>query len=977
MLYARENIDMWRYTIQSSIAAMFFACALSSQPSIAQVIWNSPWTYSTPMPLRATEGLDLAFTADGGVILGSIADTGSDRKTRRIHANGSLQWNSSIYGYRGGFDQSIGNTVEMEDGGAIVTLGSDWPYLSGEISRLNSSGNLLWSRSALVHSVARLDTNRVAFSGCNTLTVADVQTGNVLWQLAFDRDKNCTGDSASIVDSNSVYASFGISSGFYVTGYRVVKTDANGNVEWNISAQLAKGGSVVAAGAGVVYLQTELNLLALSEANGLTLWSAPLNQNAKVLVSDDLAADPIVIDASSVRRLSSVSGSELWSVDPSACIYCGNASVVGNSIVTLINSRLGLIKLNASTGATAWSTILPTEDANGHALAWQGFGGLSNNHLLGVATAYAAGATTAHFQGIDFSTGVMTSELVSPQTDQGVFASSVANGNDVFDAAYGSEQSGKTLRLRRVDALTGAPVWERSVLALPAPGYFSSITYFDQPPSVIVNGDTVAIAYSASSYSYNTPGLTYVMLFDRATGDMIWSKLLMEEGQALTYDSFPEFDSAGNVFIGVGTNLPCDFGDYCGRQFIYKLSAQTGDVQWRFDRAAPPTRSTRAAGQVFPQDFEVIDDDIVVAGTFAGTTHTLLRLSGSDASLIWSSDLFSGSSYGVSIYRQDDQHIIASSWPQSARLDVSNGNVLWTATSTPSSCTQNCYGYDQLVLPDGSLIAVGEGDSKPQISRALNDGSGQINRWQLDPNDPSLRSTVSFVRRTPSGRIMLQGRRAYRGSMGKLSLLIEFDPSSGAMLNQQVLYPGAYDATSDVLSPIVTQFTQDNQMLFNGFRVSETLPWTSGAGLLDTTITARGNLQLSISTDRKHVARGQTLGFQLLATYTGDQPISGAHIFAGTWLQGGVLNLTCEVQAASNCNIDDRSGSIDATFDIQPGGSVTISGEMTVVEESESYYLSGVVSGPVSLSETNTIDNFSRANLVQPLFQDGFESPAN
>ncbi len=966
---------MWRNTIHSVFLATLFACALSCQPLSAQVIWSSPWTYSTPMPLDISQGLDLAFTADGGVIVSSAAETGFDQKTTRINPDGSLKWASSLYGYRGGVYQNIGSSIEMEDGGAIVTLKSETPYASGEISRLDAAGNIQWSRNALVARAYRLGASRLAYANCNVLTVADIQTGNVLWQRSFDKGLNCQGGNAAVDGSDNVYASFAMSTGFSITGYRVVHTNAQGDVQWNVTAQITGGGSVAGIGTSVIYVQTETDLRALSKIDGSTLWSAPIFQDSKILVSDDIAADPVVIDYNSIRRLSSTSGSEVWNVALSPCVYCSNASTIGNAVISLTNSGLGLIKLDASTGATMWTSTLPTTDANSRGLTWKGFGGLANNHLLGVATAYAAGARTAHFQGIDFDTGVMTSALTTPPTVQGVYASSVADGNDVFDAGYGSDQSGKTLRLRRLDTTTGAPIWATSVPAFPAQVSYYSPGSFDRSPTLVINADSVAIAYAASFGSgYNDPGLTYVTLLDRTTGTPLWSKLLQEEGQTLTYTSAPEFDGAGNVFIGVGTNLPCNFNDHCGRQFIYKLSAQTGDVLWRFDRAAPPSRSIEGSGQVFPQTFELFNNDVIVAGTFSGTTHTLLRISGVDASLMWSSDLFAGGTYSVDFYRQDDQHIIVSSWPQSARVDVSNGNVIWTSSSAPFACTQTCYTYGQLVLPGGDLISVGEGDSKASISRAHNDGSGQVDHWQIDPGNPSIRSIASFVRQTPSGKTMVQGSHGFRTSAGKLYILYEIDPTNGGLLSQQVISSRANDATSESLLPLVTKFVDDNHMLFNGFHVSETLPWTSGAGLLDTTIVAHGNLQLSIITDHKHVVAGQTLGFQLLATYTGDQPISGAQLIAGTLLQGGTQNLTCVVQAASNCVIDNRSGTIDATFDIQPGGSVTISGELKVVEMVESSYLSGTLSGPVSLSESSTVDNFSRSNIVQALFANGFEA---
>ncbi|MGB0134245.1 PQQ-binding-like beta-propeller repeat protein, partial [Dokdonella sp.] len=431
--------------LRNFIVATTCAGLLCAQTASAQVLWSSTWNVTTPLLLDTYPEPSLFFTEDGGAILGSLPLSAGDRKTTRINANAGVLWSSSLYGYRGYFDQPTGTALDMEDGGAVVTLGASWPYASGEISRLGADGKILWSRSALVETISRLDANQLVYSGCNILTAVDIQTGNANWQVAFDRSRYCHGNSTSIDESQNVYASFSMSTGNQVTGYRIVKTDSSGLVQWNVSAQAVGGASIIGVGSTALYMKSGSQLIAASKLDGSTLWSVPVWAGSTILVTEDAAAEPVVIDTAFVRRLSAANGSEIWSASTPACVTCAKATITGDSVVALVNLGRDLVKINAVTGAIEWTTALLDEDADGKPLKWLGFGRLAGNQLLGVASARSEGASTAHFQAINFDTGVLQLASEPSELPQGLLGESVVDGNDVFDAAFRADEVKKAL----------------------------------------------------------------------------------------------------------------------------------------------------------------------------------------------------------------------------------------------------------------------------------------------------------------------------------------------------------------------------------------------------------------------------------------------------------------------------------------------------------------------------------------------------
>src|SRR5690606_24732408 len=134
------------------------------------------------------------------------------------------------------------------------------------------------------------------------------------------------------------------------------------------------------------------------------------------------------------------------------------------------------------------------------------------------------------------------------------------------------------------------------------------------------------------------------------------------------------------------------------------------------------------------------------------------------------------------------------------------------------------------------------------------------------------------------------------------------NPDTGAIGSEQVIGSRAIDPTSQDLAPSLIGMPAENRMLFGVFGVDETLPKSLGSGLMDTTITAHGDLTLSVETDQESVDVGDSLGFRVVANYSGDLPLSGVAVQVGTSTLASLSELNCSAQAAANCILDDRSG---------------------------------------------------------------------
>jgi len=369
-----------------------------------------------------------------------------------------------------------------------------------------------------------------------------------------------------------------------------------------------------------------------------------------------------------------------------------------------------------------------------------------------------------------------------------------------------------------------------------------------------------------------------------------------------------------------------------------------------------------------------------LAGPFFGdlASSTVVRLSGTDgAAVIWSSSVLSasGGAGGFQLLADNTIAVFGQGW---ARLNATTGAVLWESPpiDDPQCIAPTCLMYDGLVASNGDGYLVGESNRTLRVERLRGDGSGNVDFWYPLAAVQGTRLVGTRIRQDTAGQFWLRMSRSASGPQS-LSLLAMFDPTSGAISQQQVI--GLYDS-SDNLQPSVERSIfsspENSKVLAQTATSAPPLPATLGDALLNVAVTAQGDLATSIGIDGDRVMVGENVTFHFFATYSGNVPILGARLIGGLPWASGLSNVSCTTQAATNCIVDARSDNVDATFDIEPGGSIEISGSVKVVavtQRDDPPVLHAVVFGPPGLAEGDTLNNFGSLKISQSLFFNGFE----
>ncbi|MEO7756008.1 MAG: hypothetical protein ABIS07_05485, partial [Dokdonella sp.] len=283
----------------------------------------------------------------------------------------------------------------------------------------------------------------------------------------------------------------------------------------------------------------------------------------------------------------------------------------------------------------------------------------------------------------------------------------------------------------------------------------------------------------------------------------------------------------------------------------------------------------------------------------------------------------------------------------------------------PQGCA---VGASDLLPYHGDLLSGDELNFAPSLKRYHNDGSGVADSWVIGPTSPLISGGITSVWKDPNDRVETIVYQGFKRSQGSLRLLSTFDFTSGALLGKQAISAGNPDSLSRSYPSPLRAPTAD-RLLVNTMGSPESMPATTGTALLDTRVTAHGNLAVTLNVDQSSVHASELLGFHLTAIYAGDVPLTGARLFALMPWQGGVT-ATC---SGANCVLDTRTGNVDATFDIAPGGSVHITGQVRVLDQSVHPTMSARTWGPLRLSEQDIIDNFAQTTFTQSLFANGFD----
>jgi hypothetical protein len=658
-----------KHPMERVLLVLVAVAAIAAGHAHAAALWNADWYSSAPPTLNlygptSNSGLAgkpssaVAFSAQGDILFGAMAVRAYDYQFMRIGIDGTQRWVANVYddGTSPGGAYSL---WPADDGGTLLALGASLDYGDSydRLVKLGSNGAQLWSRAIPSAWTLPVATNRIASAGCSRLSLVDSTNGNVLWQrtLLARRDYCTSGGLVADAQAN-LYVLVAIADdSFNVTGFRAQKFDIDGHLLWDVATDAPNGASAAAVEGDALYVVTQQGLRVLHASDGSLAWTVPADAFAKVLLSDDPAHDPIIIESDQVRRVEAGTGQLLWATPLANTTKI--ARVVQGAL--LVATSDGRAKLDLATGAIAWN-LSNDEDPDPFPI-WLGFGEPANGSVLAVAQQpYTASTAPALVKRIDFASGAIVADVALPPAAQGIAGDAYADGgDDIVNVGISATASEPVLHLRRLDAATGALRWEVSDpiddVAIAAHSPLPRI-------QVALATDTIAIVapitQPACFGGTAVTGAARVTVYERATGMRRWRSVLADADQQCTYASAPHVDAQGNVFVSVAALIACPNGISCQRRTLYKLRAADGSVAWRKDE------STDAGIEGFvlsPTEVTPFGTDIVFVGWIQDTPGSMHRLSGVDGSVQWSFDVAMGEAIGDQIDKLDEHHLIVHS----------------------------------------------------------------------------------------------------------------------------------------------------------------------------------------------------------------------------------------------------------------------------------------------------------------------------
>lgn len=958
------------------VAAVLACVGLSMPAAGSPVLWRNDWYGSAPLTMnhldlstRMRNSDSIAFAPDRDVLLAapSVHMLRSYRDAEqivRLRHDGTVRWASSIGGY--GDDGAPSKLYPEADGGATVLV--RLPGNPGMVVRLDASGGVVWQRWVSGGRIHRISPSRLAIASCSRASVLDASNGNVVWQRALRREP-CVDGGFQVDGEGNLY----VLSGAQRDGslhYRITRLDASGNEGWH-QERTGEPYEMVAIGSSSIYLKADDELEAVRTSDGSVAWTTSA---WAVVLGGAPSPEPVVFHANSVMRLNAETGQPRW-----ATLVPGveMANAVAGSLLLASGARRQRIDL--ASGAIIWDV-----PDIGDSIAWLAFGDLNANTVRAIGRPASLDHVAAPYLDyrVDYSNGQIVSELPAIDVQQGLDSISAMDADgDVVEFAVSQQPGYAGMHLRRVDGSTGTTLWEQGSL-LDDLGPEVSIEL--QQGRMATAGDHVAIAVPLSDHSWSSncgAAGTHVAVYDRISGALRWKRLLRDPDQLCTEASSPVMDDAGNVLLSISAKISCNPWPPrdCQRRSLYKLRGTDGSVVWRVDE---DMEGLEFGSPSDPKVIHMVGHDPVVMGPFAAEAATLRRYSGADGSIRWTSFEFAGTSELLwELERIDDRHVIfhggdlASEQRSSAKIDLEAGTTLWRAVSSPSPAPA-CESVDHCLLSSNSIVMPG-GDVlrgvqlnwMPWLTLARNDGSGLVERWQAAPGSVDLDSGIVRIMRDAEG---LRGTLRRGSNASSMTLLTTIDSSTGLLAAQQALYGDSFDLTQqeDKYAPLA--LPSANRMIAACLGNGPPAPPTGGLALLDTTVVARGNLKAVAAIDTR-VSPGAIVPFAMRVEYEGDNPVEGVRLFAHLPWQSGIRNATCSEQGASSCSMDLRSGHVRASFDMAPGGSVEVRGEVLVLDAPDSLQVTAMVTGPLDLAEEDSIDNFDRIDISQSMFRDGFD----
>jgi hypothetical protein len=627
------------------------------------------------------------------------------------------------------------------------------------------------------------------------------------------------------------------------------------------------------------------------------------------------------------------------------------------------------------TGAVSWSvpdSALQT--------TWLGFGPTGSGALRAIGRPWPLGSPGLPLidHVLDASTGAILSEASAVPQRQGVQATRLRDAaGGIVEAAFAPSPTGVQLVSRRVDEATGTTLWQRAEAVPELP----SGSPLPPGPDIVIGADAVVVAFDDVWEPCTEDGWAVVSRMALADGATSWRTSLREIDQTCVSASTPVIDDAGNVYASTVANIECPGGANppCYRRSLHKLAAADGTVSWRRDEVVYD-----AFEYVFPPQTLLADGDDVLA--YFEYRGWLERIAGSDGSVLWQQPLLPGCCIGKRLQRRDGQHLIEHSvhydtstaatvhWRS---LDASSGLIDWSASADVVACygIEGCYMATQAtLLPDGDLVLFHQRENAARMWRLSGDGSGTLEERLVVPAGDRTEAWIHTPLLDEQGDLWAVLRRSSREDYrSMLSFLARVDPSTGALSEQQALYGSAAPGHDYAVARPLAADADGHLLAAWSFRAAPD-PLSSGLARIDTAVGARGNLSVTIGTDRVLVGQGAALAVHASVRYAGDAPAGGVRaVFSDDW-GGGARDASCVSLGGGACTLDLRNGQVVASFDAAAVDGIDVHYTIDAHGVAETHAIVATVQGGLALAEADTSDNFAHAEVAQALFVDGFET---
>ena len=965
--------------LRGNLVSLTIVLACTRLASAQAPLWTNDWIVPGPPTLHVPGLHSLAtFAPDGDIVLASLAASRIDLQIVRLTPAGTLRWAVNLEGNETYFyGDGMNALLAATDGNTFAAFGGPD---SAFVTRIDIGGAVKWSRHVPADWLIDSPNGALIAGGCGivsqatlkqaaTVTSMDRETGNVAWQMFIPPGSACPLKGVVGDAQGNVYLTVAES-----LSTAVVKMDSTGHTVWTIDSSDAIG-----ADATHLYVRGPPGVRAVRLDDAGEAWTSPCADgiNAAALPPD--GAGPVAFCGTNLLRLAAADGTTSWTAAPP------NHSNVGVSNGAIIATGSGVTRIDAATGAVVWSQSLPTVGAYGNPIGHFMTGAVGEHTLLSIETGQSLAEPPPFLQPLDFDTGTLLQPLPLPAIGRGLSGFSIVDGaHQLVGAAttYGPEFP--EIHLRRLNSVDGSLQWETSETAVYAyPDDQVPWNFRIEYVGIATSSDSVVAAAPENSlsgpYSRST-GVTWIGLYDLATGEKRWGVKLADPYQRYTLTSDPLLMGNGDVVVGMGAPIISYYTYptvHIYQRTIYRLAASDGHVIWRRDVTwDAPDYLDGDISPVAAPILAAIGDDVVATGPFETlpAASGLVRLAGPTGATIWASVALA-SSYPWLITPVFGGSFVAVGDDAWTRIDADTGSTAWTAAAEPD-CNQPvfCVRYGSVALSNGDVLSAGESNNAPMVIRRRSDGSGIKDVWYLEAPTPGLRTVAVDIAADAEGKVWLRLSRIFKDNTAAVQFVAGFDPASGALLSQQAVGSSYGDPLRRSRSASMIAAPTNNRLPVDSFVVDQPEPATRGNAILDTAVAATGDLSVEVHLATSTVMPGTVLPFHFVAKYTGDKPLTGATLLGIVPWSAGLANVTCTAQGASNCLVKVESGNLEASFDVTPGGQIDVSGQVTVLPWPDTPYpFHAAARGPTGLSESNTLNNFVSVAITQSLFRSGFE----